>query len=107
MAANPAPTGTAEILDEVSRMLIDLIGEDYLLDVEVTMDTTFSDDLAVESVEFVALAEKLQDRYGERVDFAALIAEMELDEIIGMTVGQVVRYVADRTATATGTAAHG
>jgi acyl carrier protein len=90
-----AGTGAgAEILAELGRMLTELIGEDYLLDVEIGMDTTFGDDLAVESVEFVALAEKLQDRYGEEVDFAAFIAGMELDAIIAMTVGQVVTYVA-------------
>lgn len=84
----------AEILQEIRGILADLIGEDYLLGLEIGMDTSFGDDLAVESVEFVALAEKLQERYGEQVDFAAFLAGMELDEIIGLTVGQVVGYVA-------------
>jgi acyl carrier protein len=84
----------AEILEELREILADLIGEDYMLDLEIGMDTTFGDDLAVESVEFVALAERLQERYGDEVDFAAFLAGMELDEIIALTVGQVVSYVA-------------
>ncbi len=45
------------ILDEVVAILVEVIGEDFLLDTEVTSETSFNDDLAVESIEFVALAE--------------------------------------------------
>lgn len=88
------------ILGDVGRLLTEVVGEDFLLDEEITEDTTFSDDLALESIEFVALAEKLQQHYGGRVDFAAFVADMDIDEIMGMTVGTLVRYIADRTAAA-------
>ena len=82
-----------EILDEVVGILVEVIGEDFLLEVEVTSDTSFNDDLAVESIEFVALAEKLRERYGERVDFVAFVGEMELEEIVSMTVGRLVTHI--------------
>lgn len=84
------------VLGEVVAMLVDVVGEDFLLDVEVGPETTFNDDLALESIEFVALAEKLQLRYGGRVDFAAFIAGMDLDEIMRMTVGDLVRHIESR-----------
>jgi len=84
------------VLGEVVAMLVDVVGEDFLLDVEVGPETTFNDDLALESIEFVALAEKLQQRYGGRVDFAAFIAGMDLDEIMRMTVGDLVRHIESR-----------
>jgi acyl carrier protein len=37
----------------------------------------------------------LTGRYGDRVDFVAFLAAKELDEIIEMTVGEVVMYIAD------------
>jgi acyl carrier protein len=88
----------SDVLDEVVRILTEVVGEDFLLDTEITPDTTFSDDLALESIELVALAEKLQERYGERVNFVSFIGEMDLDEIMGMTVGKLASYVEAQTA---------
>jgi|GraSoiStandDraft_46_1057282.scaffolds.fasta_scaffold12802_2 acyl carrier protein len=81
------------ILDEVVAILVDVIGEDFLLDVEVTSETSFNDDLAVESIEFVALAERLREKYGDRVDFVAFVGEMDLEEIVSMTVGRLVSHI--------------
>ncbi|GAA1573686.1 hypothetical protein GCM10009678_65390 [Actinomadura kijaniata] len=84
------------VLDEVVAMLVEVVGEDFLLDVEVGPDTTFNDDLALESIEFVALAEKLQLRYGPAIDFAAFIADMDLDQILAMSVGDLVAHIESR-----------
>ena len=81
------------ILQEVVGILVEVIGEDFLLEVEVTSDTTFGDDLAVESIEVVALAERLRERYGDKVDFVAFVGELELDEIMAMTVGHLVTHI--------------
>jgi acyl carrier protein len=85
-----------EVLDEVVQMLVEVVGEDFLLDLEVGPQTTFNDDLALESIEFVALAEKLQQRYGDRVDFAGFLAGMDLDQIMTMTVGDLVAHIESR-----------
>jgi acyl carrier protein len=86
-------TSSDAVLGEVRTLLVDVIGEDYLLDVEIERETLFHDDLEIESIEFVALAERLLDRYGERVDFVGWLADKELDEIIGMTVGDLVDFI--------------
>ncbi len=62
------------IVDDITAILVDVIGDEFLLDAEVTMATTFSHDLELESIEFVAMAEKLQERYAGRVDFTAFLA---------------------------------
>jgi acyl carrier protein len=64
------------------------------------MDTTFAEDLELESIEIVALAEQVQDRYGDEVDFPGWLGELELDAIIGLTVGQLVARIAERTSSA-------
>ena len=86
-----APFGT--VLAELTGMLVEVIGEDFLMDVEVSSETTFNEDLALESIEFVALAEKLQERYGEQVDFPAFLAGLDIEEIMALTDGQLVDYV--------------
>lgn len=83
----------SDVLDQVVRMLAEVVGADFLLDIEITPDTTFSDDLALESIEFVALAGKLQEHYGDRVNLAAFIGEMDINDIMAMNVGALVSYV--------------
>jgi acyl carrier protein len=92
-AADGAAADGAAVLDAVRTILADVIGEDYVSELEIGPDTTFYGDLEIESIEFVALAEQLQARYGSRVDFAAWMATMEMDEIIAMTVGRLVDYI--------------
>jgi acyl carrier protein len=89
-------TTSNNVLAEVVRMLVAVVGEDFLLDVEVGRETTFTDDLALESIEFVALGEALQRHYGGRVDFAGFVAGMSLDEITAMTVGDLVDHIESR-----------
>ena len=95
----PGPNPTAEpvtqasVLADLQEILVEVVGEDLLLDGPITMETSFDADLQLESIEFVALAEQLLERYGEQVDFVAWLAEMELDDIVALTVGQVVDFV--------------
>jgi acyl carrier protein len=81
------------ILVEITRMLTEVIGEDYMFDVEVTMDTAFSGDLELESIEFVALAGLMKEHWGARVDFVGFLADKDLHEIIALRVGQLVDYI--------------
>jgi acyl carrier protein len=81
------------VLATVAKLIEEVLGEDYLLDQEITMETSFSEDLELESIEFVALSERLEDHYGDRVDFVSWLSEKELHEIIGLSVGELVDYI--------------
>jgi acyl carrier protein len=83
----------SSVLDEIAGILAEVLGEEFLLDTEVTSETSFSDDLAIESIEFVEMSEKLQDRYGERVNLAAFVADLDIDGITALTVGQLAGYI--------------
>jgi acyl carrier protein len=85
-----------EVLAAISHMLLTVLDEIGLDDVEITMDTRFNDDLELESIDLVTLAGSLQERWGDRINFAEFIADKELDEIIALTVGDLVRYVVGR-----------
>ena len=90
----PASPYVAEVLGVVQEMLIDVIGPEYVaLGLTIDMGTSFDTDLELESLEFVALAERLLEHYGGQVDFVAWLATMELDEIIALTVGDLVSFV--------------
>ncbi len=83
-----------EILATVEQALVEVAGDELLLAGPLTMETSFNADLELESIEFVALAEKLQLRYGNSVDFVGWISKQELDQIIALTVGELVEFIA-------------
>jgi acyl carrier protein len=84
----------SEVLSTVAGFIEEVIGEQWVSEIDINMDTTFSADLELESIEFVALAEKLQERYGSAVDFPAWLSMMELDDLINLKVGQLVEHIA-------------
>ncbi len=83
----------AEILTTVQAALVEIAGDEILISGPLTLDTSFNGDLELESIEFVALAEKLQERFGNKVDFVGWISGKELDQIIGLTVGELVEFI--------------
>jgi len=87
-------TNHDDILRTIEKLVLEVAGDEILLAGPVTMETTFNGDLELESIEFVALAEKLQVHYGSQVDFVGWISKKELDQIIALTVGDLVEFIA-------------
>jgi acyl carrier protein len=83
-----------EVLDVVAAYIRDVIGEDWVLEKPIAMETSFGSDLELESIEIVALSEKLEARYGEQIDLAGWLSGMEFKEIVGLTVGELVEHIA-------------
>jgi acyl carrier protein len=87
-----ATTSVAEIVATIARHIREVIGEEgFALDIDA--DSSFSEDVEIESIEFVALAERLQATYGERIDLIAWLGELDLDEIIDLTVGELAEFI--------------
>jgi len=81
------------VLEDVTHMVRAVIGEDWAEDVAIGMDTSFARDLELESIEFVALAERIRAKYGQSVNFAAWLATMDLQQILALRVGQLVEFI--------------
>ena len=85
---------TEDILRTVERLIVEVVGDEVALAGPITLATSFNADLELESIEFVALAEKLQQHYGSSIDFVGWISKKELDQIIQLTVGELVEFIA-------------
>ncbi|MEU9664473.1 acyl carrier protein [Streptomyces bobili] len=84
----------ATVLADLTGLLARLMEDEYGLDdLVIGPRTTFNRDLELESIDLVTLAGLLQERYGDRVNFAEFLAGMEFEEIIELTVGRLVEYV--------------
>ncbi len=80
------------ILADISEMLHAILA-DFGVDTEITMDTTFSHDLEMESIDVVSLAGRLQVRYGNSVNFAHFVAGLDIDSVRVLRVGQLVEHI--------------
>ncbi|SDI79296.1 acyl carrier protein [Actinokineospora alba] len=81
------------VLEEISSMLLRVLDQYGLDDVDITMETTFHDELGLESIDLVTVGSMLTDRYGEQVNLAAFLADLDIDDVIGMRVGLLVDFV--------------
>jgi acyl carrier protein len=83
--------------DLVYRHVVDvltaIVGPEHIERTGVSPATRFEADLELESMEIVQLAEELMEGYGSQVDFVGWFAAMDLDELLELTVGQLVEFV--------------
>lgn len=86
-------TKTDEVLNTVRSIIQEVVGDDYEMLGPIDLTTSFNNDLELESIELVAMAEKLQERYGEKVNFVDWMSKKSLDEMVGLTVGELVAFI--------------
>ncbi|WP_415949618.1 acyl carrier protein [Streptomyces sp. KLOTTS4A1] len=90
-----APPDASRIRTEIAEMITTVLGDGLLDATDIGMDTRLGDDLELESIDLVTLAGLLGEWYGADVNLAEYLAGLELDEIIELTVSDLVTYVAD------------
>jgi acyl carrier protein len=83
---------TATITSEVATMLVAVLG-DIGPDDPITADSAFRDDLGMESIDVVALAGRLQARYGAEVNLAQFVATLDAASAGELRVGQLVDHI--------------
>ena len=86
------------LFDEIVGILLEVTRESAEWAAAITPNARLEVDLGMESIELLALAELLQSRYGDEVDLPAFVAGLDIDQIIGLSVGDLVDFVATRRA---------
>ena len=85
--------GNDAILAQLRELLGEILGEDLLEAVPVELQTRFTEDLEMQSVEFVAFAEGLHERF-PGVDLVEWVSDMPAENLPSLTVGQLVDLIA-------------
>ena len=81
-----------ETLKTLIGFLKEVMGE-FGAEMDITMETSFSADLELESIEFVHLAEVMQEHYGDHLNFADWLSQKNIEDINSLTVGNVVEFI--------------
>jgi acyl carrier protein len=80
-------------LQQVIAAIREAIAEDWVQDFEIDADTSLNNDLEIESIEFVSIADKLQKIFGDQVDVIGWLSQQNIETLIAMTVGDLVKIV--------------
>ena len=74
-------------VDEIFQTMRDLVSEQFAMEpAEVTMDTSFEEDLGADSVDLVELVMAMEEEFD--------IGEIDEEDLTGLkTVGDCVRYL--------------
>jgi acyl carrier protein len=83
-----------DILLIVRRFIITVMDEEES-ELEIERHTSFQDDLELESIEMIALGDELQNYYGDQLDFASWLAQLDLQDLMSLTVGDLVQWIED------------
>ena len=83
----------SETMATVVNIIKEVVGDDIELYGPISRSTSVNSDLALESIDLVVISEKIQAMYGDKIDFAQWLSSMELDEIIKLTIGDLVDYI--------------
>ena len=94
MSSPDTAAPASAVLTTVAGMIVKILDGYGVEESEIGMATSFHEDLEMESIDLVTLAGMLTEKYGQQVNLAEYLADKDLEEVIGLTVGDVVNYVA-------------
>jgi acyl carrier protein len=82
-----------EILAVVVEQIRESIGEDWIQHIAVDSASRFTDDLEIESIEFMKITDALQARFGNELDFVGWLSSKTIHELIGLSVGDLTDFI--------------
>lgn len=82
------------VLQIVIAAIRNTIAEDWIATCAIDARTRLGDDLEIESIEFVRIAEALGRHFGPGINLAGWLAGRDIDELINLTPGALADHIA-------------
>ena len=82
-----------EIFETLNQFITEVIGEEFVEEMDITPASSFTKDLEMDSIEIVAFSEKVKNHFGSNIDFTGWLSTMDLDEIIQLTLENIINYI--------------
>jgi acyl carrier protein len=83
------------IVRDITAVIRKAVAEDWIQEFEIGANTSFNDDLDLESVEFVTIAAGLQQHFGEQIDLIGWLSTKSFDDLIALRVGNIAEFVSN------------
>jgi len=89
LAVCPRKRDPLAVFDTLTRLVAEVVGTS----IEIVRGTSLTYDAELESSELVRLGRLLGEVYGSEVDVLAWFGEMDVDDLIALTAGEVADFV--------------
>jgi acyl carrier protein len=82
-----------EIFSVLKQFITEVIGEEFVEEMDITRDSSFTRDLEMDSIEIVSFSEKVKAYFGESIDFTGWLSGMDLDQLIALRLNDIIQYI--------------
>ncbi|MCL4640977.1 MULTISPECIES: acyl carrier protein [Olivibacter] len=82
-----------EIFSLLKQFITDIIGEEFIEEMDISMESSFTKDLEMDSIEIVSFSEKVKAHFGEGIDFTGWLSGLDLDQLIDLKIKDIVNYI--------------
>lgn len=81
------------IFDLLKQFITEVIGEEFVEEMDIQPSSSFTRDLEMDSIEIVAFSEKVKAHFGEHIDFTGWLSGMDLDQLINLNLNDIINYI--------------
>ncbi len=82
-----------ELFVLLKDFITQVIGEEFVEEMNITPESSFTKDLEMDSIEIVAFSEKIKMHFGDQIDFTGWLSSMDLDELINLDLRMIIAYI--------------
>ncbi len=83
-----------DILPTLITTIRRTVNEDWIEDFPIGPQTRFHDDLELESIEFIKIADAVQARFGTQLDITGFLSGRSIQDLIALSVGDLADFIA-------------
>ncbi|MDR2587094.1 MAG: acyl carrier protein [Coriobacteriales bacterium] len=92
-AGAPQRIEPGSIAAQIVDIVIEIIGEDAASFLVFTKESSFINDLEMDSIQVIRLSKRVNELYGDQVDLIGWLSKRPVNELLTLTIGDVSSFV--------------
>lgn len=84
-----------EIFVLLKQFITEVVGEEFASEMNISKESRFTHDLEMDSIEIVAVSEKIKKHFGPSIDFTGWLSGMSIDELISLNMNDIILFIAE------------
>lgn len=82
-----------ELFTLLKGFITEVIGAEFVEEMDITPESSFTKDLEMDSIEIVSFSEKIKAHFGDQIDFTGWLSSMDLDQLINLDRSMIINYI--------------
>lgn len=82
-----------ELFTLLKGFITEVIGEEFVEEMDIKPESSFTKDLEMDSIEIVSFSEKIKTHFGDQIDFTGWLSSMDLDQLIQLDLRMIINFI--------------